>query len=72
VAYDKKKQCTSNNEDEENTGRQTIPAAPHPKLLQTHTFLQPAVPLNPLGLYDINTEVTSQIVGMESKQTQGA
>jgi hypothetical protein len=65
-----KKQRTSNNENEENTGPQAIPAAPHPKLLQTHTFLQPAIPLNPLGLHNINTEVTRQIASVESERVK--
>jgi hypothetical protein len=30
-----KKECTSNHEDEENTGSQAIPPVPHPKSLQT-------------------------------------
>jgi hypothetical protein len=56
----KKKQYTLNHEDEENTGPQAIPPVPHPKLLQTCTFLQPAIPLNPLGLHNVNAEVTSE------------
>src|SRR6266511_4403549 len=58
--HQKKKQRTSNHEDKENTCPQAIPPVPHPKSLQTHTFLQPAVPLNPLGLHNVNAEVTSE------------
>ena len=65
-----KKQCTSNNEDTENTGPQAIPAVPCPKLLQNCTFLQHAIPLNTLGLDNINTEVTRQIASVESEQVK--
>ena len=58
--HQKKKQRTSNHEDEKNTGPQAIPPVLHPKSLQTCTFLQPAVPLNPLGLHNVNAEATSE------------
>ena len=58
--HPQKKQHTSNHADEENTCPQAIPPVPHPKSLQTRTFLQPAVPLNSLGLHDVNAEVTSE------------
>jgi hypothetical protein len=58
--HQKKKQQISNHEDEENTGPQAIPPVPAPKSLQTRTFLQPAIPLNPLGLHNVNVEVTSE------------